>query len=337
MESKIVGRRISRIKSTGKLTSQSLRDYYENRNKILILREIGGLGDILMHRMMFQDFKEIHKDFKIIFACPAIYHDSVSDHPFIDEVVDSAKVNPFEYPIAFNTTSACGKHELMVAPLSDLHRSDIWAKHCGIKLKNHSMHFNLSEQEISFGHNTLNKMSRTRKVAICPVSAMIMKDLNRTQIEGLFRGIENLGFFPFGLHKTPIKELSSLSFSMISGLKIREWLGVLNASDYVISVDTSSFHASGGLGKPMVGIFSFADGKTYGRYYKNWELVQRHRDNGDWDCGPCYNWTLCKKCLGVPKPCITDINSEEIITAFKKLLEREKNACENKIESCGND
>lgn len=32
-----------------------LRDFYNKRNKILVQRSCGGLGDIPMHRMMFED------------------------------------------------------------------------------------------------------------------------------------------------------------------------------------------------------------------------------------------------------------------------------------------
>lgn len=325
MEKKILGKRVTRVKPLGRTKVQTLRDYYDTRNKILILRGIGGLGDILMHRMMFEDFKAIHPDFQIVFACPAAYHPAVQDHPYIDELLDSEVVNEYEYTVSFNTSTACGRYEHKMAPLSGLHRSDIWSRHCGVHLKNHNMHIRLSDEEKARGRAILSDLtmhSGTPTVAFCPISAMLMKDLNLNQVGGVLDGLRRRGFFPFGLHKSPISHITSLKFPMVSGLSIREWMSVIDAADYVISVDTASFHCAGGLGKPMVGVFSFADGKVYGRYYKNWELVQRHRDNGDWDCGPCYNWSLCTKCTTVPKPCITEITSEEILLAFEKLLEK---------------
>jgi len=44
---------------------------------------------------------------------------------------------------------------------------------------------------------------------------------------------------------------------------------------------------AGGLGKPLCGIFTFADGKIYGKHY-DFVLVQKHRDNGNWNCGSCF-------------------------------------------------
>ena len=63
----------------------------------------------------------------------------------------------------------------------------------------------------------------------------------------------------------------------------------MNAVNYVISVDTGTFHLAGGLHKPMTGIFTWTDGKIRGNCY-DFILVQNHRDDG-WECGPC--WSPC--------------------------------------------
>jgi ADP-heptose:LPS heptosyltransferase len=93
----------------------------------------------------------------------------------------------------------------------------------------------------------------------------------------------------------------------------------VHQSDYVISVDTGTFHAANGFNKPTVGIFSWADGKIYGKYHQKLVLVQRHREEREW-CGPCFNWTQCPKCSEPRKPCITDITGKEICDKFKELL-----------------
>ena len=107
---------------------------------------------------------------------------------------------------------------------------------------------------------------------------------------------------------------------MIQKLKLRQWLSVLESSGYVISVDTSHFHAAGGLGKPVVGVFTFVNAKTYSRYYPKVELVQ----------GPCplkyfgcYSWGNCPDLKeGKKLPCCSGINSTMILEAFDKLVAR---------------
>jgi ADP-heptose:LPS heptosyltransferase len=327
MEKRILGRRVARAKPLGRSKPFTLREYHEARNNVLIVRNCGGLGDILIHRMMFEDFKAQHPDIRLSFACPSIYFDAVKDHPYLDEVLDWEKVNPLDYPINYNTSTACGRYEMGLAPFSDLNRSDIWARHCGVYLQNHDMHLRLTEEEVAFGKDLLARQPGYKgqpTVAVCPISAMIGKNLSLNQMGGVLDGLRRMGTYPFALHRHVIPDVLDLRYPMVSGLDIRQWMGVLNAADYVVSVDTSSFHCAGGLGKPMVGIFSFADGKVYGRYYKKWELVQKHRDDGNWTCGPCYNWSFCPKGdkLDIAKPCITEITSEEILVAFERLIEK---------------
>jgi ADP-heptose:LPS heptosyltransferase len=311
----------------------TLRDYYDKRNKILILRETGGLGDILMHRMMFEDFKKVSEGMKIVFACPPDYHDAVRDHPFVDELVDSQTINQYDYTVSFNTTTACGLYEGRIAPLSNLNRSDIWSQHCGVKLESHDMHITITKEEREYAKKTLHDLKVKHgglglpSVVVCPVSAMLTKNLDRDQLGGVLDGLRKRGFFTYCLNKSPIEEVLSLKGVMVSGTTIRQWMSLIDVADYAITVDTSAFHCRGGLHRPQVGIFSFADGKVYGKYYRNWELVQKHRDNGDWTCGPCYYWSNCPKPSdGNRKPCITEIKSQEVLAAFDRLVEKHPTA-----------
>lgn len=319
----------------------SLREYYQRRNKILIIRETGGLGDILMHRMIFEDLKLLMPDAKVHFALPTKYHAVVKkpdeidengkvikkyppDHPFIDKVLDSATVDPLEYVCYFNTTSACCRHEMRMSPYSGMHRSDIWANHCGIPLTRHNMHINLEDEYKEFGRQKLKQLTKDTKaptVAICPITAMVVKNFTDSQMQGVVKGLRTMGFFPFGLHTKPIPAMKEIDCPVMYGLPIRQWMGMIEAADYVISADSAGFHYAGGIGKPLVGVFTFADGKTYGKHY-DFVLVQKHRDNGDWDCGPCYAWPSCPKTKAVPKPCLTCLTVPMILQGAKEMFDK---------------
>jgi hypothetical protein len=110
------------------------------------------------------------------------------------------------------------------------------------------------------------------------------------------------------------------------------WMALTKISDYVISVDTSTFHLAGGLGKKLVGIFTFTDGEIYGKYY-DFILVQKHRSNGDWDCGPCFNNHACPKSSDIHKPCLTELSSDDIIDGFTKLLGDQNQKIRSPIQS----
>jgi ADP-heptose:LPS heptosyltransferase len=300
----------------------TLREFWEKRNSILIVRSTGGLGDILMHRMIFEDFKILNPEIKIVFACPPQFMAAVQDHPFIDGLVDCTQVNPNDYLKHFDTTTICGRTEMLNAPLSSPHRSDIWADWCGIQLTKHDMHLRLSEDEKSQA-KAMVEAARTNSgpsIAFAPISAISSKNLDLLQWTGVIEGLKKLGCFVYGLHSQAIPGFEA---PILIGNNIRNFMALVAAADYVISVDSAAFHVAGGLGKPMVGIFGWADGKVYGKYYNNWELVQRHRDDRNWSCGPCYTWGACVKCPAVNvvrKPCISEIRSEEIVEAMQRLL-----------------
>lgn len=324
IKSSVTRKRPTILRPENVVRTMGLQEFYEKRNKILIIRGCGGLGDILMHRMMFWDFKRLMPDAEIHFACPAYYHDAISDHPCIDKLIDVEKLDRFEYNISYNTTTACGRTEMKNAPFSSDHRSDIWANHCGVILTNHDMHFRLSESEISEGKRLIESI-RNRSgpsVLIAPISAMQNKNLLESQLNGLIDGLLEKGCFPFGMHDKKIISMENKDVPCLSKLTLRNWLSVISQADYVVSVDTSVFHAAGGLKKPLVGIFTFADGKSYGRYF-DFFLVQRHRDDDPtWTCGPCYNWGACPKTKLNPKPCLTEISTKMILDKVDLMMKK---------------
>jgi ADP-heptose:LPS heptosyltransferase len=104
----------------------------------------------------------------------------------------------------------------------------------------------------------------------------------------------------------------------IGRLNLRQWLAVVDQSDYVISVDTAAFHAAGGLGKPTVGIFTFANAETYGQYYPTATLLQGPCPYG---YSGCYNWGLCPETKR-PKPCLTQLTVDHIIDKVDEMLKK---------------
>lgn len=295
----------------------SLRRFHNRMNKLLIYRTTGGLGDILMHRMMFEDFKRINPEIEITFACLPYYLEAVQDHPFIDRFVDCLKVNQEEYGQVYNTTSACTRYEMSKAPFAEKHRSDIWAEYCGVKLEYHNMHIHLTEEELDYGRNYVKNKGPV--VFFGPISAMGSKNLMPHHVDAVLKHLKNKGCFVFSCHHQPIKQLEEAGIPILYGKKIRQWMSLIAASDYVVTVDSAAFHFAGELKKPLTGVFTWADGKVYGKYF-DFCLVQKHRDNGNWPCGPCYAWTNCPLTPKGLKPCLTELTTNEILDGLEKMF-----------------
>lgn len=302
----------------------SIKEFHEQRKKVLVVRETGGLGDILMHRMMFEDFKKVMPDAHIVFACPTLYHQALYDHPYIDELANSKQVSHLDYVLHYNTTCACTRHEMRMAPYADKNRADIWANHCGVELESHNMHIKMEPEMLEWAKTKLDQeigVGRPRAV-LAPVSAMVSKNLLDWQNKVVIDALREHGTLPFAVHTQPLPYLSDeLKVPVMHGMSIREWMAILSVVDYVVSVDSAAFHFAGGIGKPVTGIFAWADGKVYGKWY-DFILVQLHRDNGNWDCGPCFHWIHCHKCKQVPKPCLTEISKEMIEEGIDAMFEK---------------
>lgn len=313
----------------------SLREFHQKRNRVLIIRHARGLGDILTQRMIFEDFKRVMPDMHLTYACPKPYFDAIRDHPFVDEVVDSAQINKNNFLISYDISSCCVKWECANAPHADKNRSDIWAEHCGVILTRHNMHVPFITQDmIQFGMFQVRQargMSpkifdpKSPNILFAPMAFDNLRTLTDDQVTGVVKYLKNKGYFVYSTHNTNIPLLKELGVPVLSGYSMPQWFSFIHAADYVVSADTATFHYAGGIKKPLVGIFTHADGKYRGRYY-DFVLVQKHRDNGDWPCGPCYNHAMCTHPEGKicgneeSKPCLTKLTVQDIIDGIEKML-----------------
>jgi ADP-heptose:LPS heptosyltransferase len=187
------------------------------------------------------------------------------------------------------------------------------------------MHIRFQPEEVAEGR-TLLETSRTRPgpiVLIAPHSAIGSKDLDDQQVLGVAEALSREGYCPVGLHTQPIRVLNKNGFGTVCHIGIRQWMSVIQQADYLVSVDTAAAHCAGGLGKPAIGIFTWADGYVYCKHYPSVTIVQRHRDtHPNWTCGPCYHWFKCQKSSKSRKPCVTELTVEEIMEGFWKLVEK---------------
>jgi ADP-heptose:LPS heptosyltransferase len=298
-----------------------IKEFWEKRNKVLFTRVVPALGDFLMHRMIFEDVKLLNPELEVHFACPLKYHSAVIDHPFIDKVLDFDLVNKDDYLVHYNNDTACEEYEEKIAPHADKHRSDIWAEHCGFELTRHEMHIRLTDAEKQEGRSLLQQFRHKDGpiVLIAPISTRSRtRSLTDNQLGELIGGLHKV--CPIVVHS---KAIDGLNTPIMHALNIRQLLAVVNEADYIISVDTGTFHCAGGLHKPVVGIFTSADGYVYSKYYNKVELVQKHRNRDpEWTCGPCYTWTKCPKTTEPIKPCLTELTAEMIIMGLDKLMQR---------------
>lgn len=300
----------------------ALRKFHDIKDKILILNDKGGLGDTLMVRMLVRNIKRCIPEARITLACLPEYIGAASDHPMLDEVVDSRTVDKDSYAAILNAcVSIVDRYENLNAPYYQDHRSDIWAKSMGLEMQTHTMDIVLDEKVKAKVSEQLGRHRRHGKplIGLAPISKMTKKTLLPFQLSAIRKRLSDCSLV--ALHSKPVPELEKLGIPVVVGSSMMEWMCQIEAMDYVISVDTAAFHMAGGLGKPLCGIFTFANGKVYGKHY-DFVLVQKHRDNGDWDCGPCFKFGMCPKTKENIKPCLSELTGAEIVAGIEKMFAR---------------
>jgi ADP-heptose:LPS heptosyltransferase len=303
--------------------NMSLKKFAEQRNNILFISDWGGLGDVIIHRMLFHDVKKIIQDAKIHFCCLPQYADVVADHPYIDRILNPSEVKKEDYIVFYQTdVKIANKYETNKGSECTRNRAEVWSLYCGFEIEDHELHFNLNDKIKEQYKEKIEKF-RIKKdqpiIIFSPKSAISTKSLLPKHIEKIAKYLED--FNVIVLEKNQNDEMKNLGIQTICNTTLFDWIYYTSVSDYVISVDTSTFHLAGGLKKPLLGIFTFANGKTYGKYY-DFVLVQKHKDNGDWDCGPCYNFKLCPKTNKELKPCLTELSFNSIETGIREMFNK---------------
>lgn len=303
-------------------SARSLSKYASVAKKVLIYRNMGGLGDILMHRMLFKNIKDIDPECELYFACPSIFHDAAEGHSYIDHVIPITDLDLDDYGVAYNTTGYCHRHEVAAGKQAYMHRSDIWAKGIGIELVDHSMYLEIPPEDDEFAKKILKKEKPI--VLVAPLSAIKTKNLNKGQLKPIIDELKK-DYQIVGIHKDDNEIFNECNINLIKNVTIKQWMAIINNVDYVLSVDTAAFHCAGGLGKPVVGVFTWADGYVYGKYYDKKVIVQKHwKYDANWTCGPCYDHLrLCPFKTAV-KPCQSLLTSNEILDGFYQLVEKYK-------------
>ncbi len=324
-----------KIKSPDEL---SLREFHSRRNKVLITRDARGIGDILCARMLFANVKKAMPNAHVTFACYKQYLPLLNNHPFLDEAVDVKTVDVNQYGVSYDISKCCIIHESKEMGNNKLHRAEIWADHCGVPLTDHDMHLPLiSKEKMIEGHLAVKQLrmmatSEFNKdgpsVLFSPLAFDLLRSLTLEQTKWAVDILRDKGLFVYATHQQPVELYKRFNIPAMISRSYEDWFSYIHAADYVVTVDTSNFHYAGAIKKPLTGIFTHVDGKLRGKFY-DFVLVQKHRDNGDWPCGPCYNYIYCthEDCKNPRdpiggRPCQSHLTKEEIEDGVTKMLKK---------------
>lgn len=313
-----------------------------SKGKVLLINRLGGMGDILCARLIFEDLKQIPNLRHVTFAVPKQFLPLIKDHPFIDKKIAVESLIDVnlrqEYTFIHDLTLVCGRVEHRTLPEVTENRSDIMANSFGLQLKNHNGHLTFSNAEINFAEKFLTKLGNDPKIIIAPFTADASKDLSFDLTQNLIDWCRKKGLIPILIYPHPLKFKHAI---IPENFSIRHWMAVISKADAVVTAATATFWISHLTYRPTVAIFGCEDLRIFGKYHLNLVSIQRRakekikpyaniksnqdsieQHDGTWAYCPCWNARKCayKKWTHYPPLCLESIQLDEITKPLQKLL-----------------
>ncbi|GAJ18374.1 unnamed protein product, partial [marine sediment metagenome] len=131
------------------------------RGDVLLYNKLGGIGDILCARLIFEDMKKMPNIGNVTFAVPRKYLSLIEDHPFIDRKMAVEDINDeviAGYVFSKDLTQTPGQAEYRTMPNAVRNRSDILAESIGLSLKSHQGHLTFSDREMEFAGQYIKRL-----------------------------------------------------------------------------------------------------------------------------------------------------------------------------------
>jgi len=286
-------------------------------DSLLVVRQYGGFGDILMQTMIWPNLRRQFPTSKITYSVPMQFHDLLEGNPYLDEVVNLHTSNKRRFDHQGDISRICGVMENLTRPCM-AHRSDIWGEHLGVVMETHEGFYLVKHDERAWAKSYLAALRPRPIVALAPYSADKRKDLPKDTVQSLIdRLVLDVGAEVLVLHRQPTTFKRAHS---IHELNFR-WLGaLLSELDLLISVDTGTLHMGAILKRPVLALYGSEDGRVFTKYYPTVRLIQAFT----LACQPCWYQTPCldgEPHNSRPGDCMMDLTADQLAQESALMLQ----------------
>lgn len=305
----------------------SMLEDYNDGGRILVLRKLGGLGDILMQSQIFPEIRKRYPKSEINFAIPKVYHSIFDGCRDIDRIIDKADIESRLYKIVAaaefdfisDITSSCvvGEHEdLKSQGFISRSRQEIWAESMGLfdgEYKETSIV--IPESEVLQARKKYFPEVSKPIVCVSPISAERTRAYPIAHTLNLISKLErdyHVVYMDSETHKyIPCQQIVAPDF--------REMGAIIKNLACVISVDTGPLHYAGIFGIPVIGIFGVTDHYPRLKHYIGYGF-QGKCEKGDPPCW--YSMTGCGRIKSGDMRIATcmDIPADAVYEKTKEIL-----------------
>lgn len=313
---------------------------------ITVLRQLGGIGDMLLCGPVFRGLKEKYPDCNLTVGTSWMYASGalpalLKGNPYIDNVV---RIEPTQYApnmlrthrheyrdvandfipvcvqeadLVIELNVICAVVETLTQPNVTKHRTDIWCEHAGVNPSCKKPILNLTKEELAEGARWCDEnLGEGIRVGL-PLKAMAN-----------IRSWPHSDDFAFDLQRKgykvvtidPIRRVHD-SIPALIGKQIRFVASVIANLDIVVTPDTGILHVAGAVGTPILGLFGSTIPELRMREYAGRFTVPKRII----PCGGCFYTYPClrERDTTLHGACMTRISRKLAMHEMEKYLEEE--------------
>lgn len=308
----IIARRIARLERRIK----KLNTKHTGKKHILVWRNTGGVGDILMQSVIARELKRVQPNSHIVYQVPENYLAIPKHNPCVDEVqvVETPFVEDgFDKTIKLSNPCPASVYESTREPHITKNRIDLFLEAAGMKAQDKSLNYQVKAEEKKWAEEFLRGRKALNKIKIGFELRSIEKRRDWTRwkelAELIHKNIKNSKVLIFD-HDIKMAWKNKKIIN-VCGFPIEDVAAIMERLDLIIGPDSGLLHLAGALGTKILGLF----GPTN-------PVMRLNTYNADWiwlnkkcDICPCWYSYPC----GDTK-CLKKITPGMVLKKIRKML-----------------
>ena len=312
---------------------------------ILLIRYLGGIGDILMVTPAIRGVREKFPNAEITFAINKSYfngtlYEVLEHNPHIDKFINATNMKIDQksaYTSWIDLSHPCARYEAATTPNVDLHRTEIYCDECGVQPSSYKPEIYLTpeDEEHAMSFYSAFNLYDSKVVLMQPFAA----DLRRTWgVDRMFEVAKAIGdakFLWIDYH-TRLPKDAPPNMLDAGKMEIRQLAAVAKRADAILGNDSFLLQLGAAFDVPTVAIFGATNPhmrcKFHKYYYTAWN-VDECKNTPCWYGYPCLNTHL--KNLGnlvvldkdgeqlKNRLCIESVTVEQVSDLLQKAFRKE--------------
>ncbi len=317
---------------------------------ILVVRQLGGVGDVIMLSCVFRGLKEKYPEHTIKYVTAHIYLagalTDIADHnPYIDEIIwiepyegcslrtrqvwgqyyggcpsieDEILWQKADLAVCLNTPCVDYEWEHMHDRSVEKPRYQIWCEAAGVTPSSYAPIYRITPEEQIRAKQVFDERGWTgqRIVGVGINACDPKRGVAPAKTQQVCRGLQQAGIIPVTIDNSA----SIPGFQSIIGHRLRDLIPLLAQMDVVISVDSGLIHMAGAVGTPVVGLFGPTDYRMRMGNYLGSATDSRNLMS----CAPCWYSFKCRKDLNPARhvECLQKITPEVIVEETLRWVDK---------------